>query len=113
MDHVPDRVLAALDDLGRGLLVGKPTTVDEQLRRDLRLKITCGPGAITDGAAPIVFRLEHTATLARLRDHGSYVCTIIDNIESQLRAWGLGLPPAYAYQSTEDGWQVYAGTLKL
>lgn len=113
MNHVPNEVLAALDDLGYGLLVGRPRTVDEGLRGDFRLQITCDHAAIDDGTARIEFRLQHTVALARLREHGSYVCTIVDNVESRLRAWGLEPPPAYDHRTTEEGWQVYAERLTL
>jgi hypothetical protein len=113
VNHVPDAVLAALDDFGYGLLTGQPATVDERLRRDLRLRITCDHAAIGDGTAPMEFRIQYTSALARVREHGSYVCTIVDNVESRLRAWGLEPPPAYDHRTTADGWQVYAGGLTL
>lgn len=113
MNHVPNDVLVAIDELGRGLLVDEPGTVDERLRSDLRLRIDCDRTALDDGAATIAFRLEHTSPVERLRDHGPYVCTIVDAIDGRLGEWGIDPPPAYAHRAVEDGWQVYAGTLGL
>lgn len=113
MNHVPDEALAALDGLGYGLLVGQPKTIQERLRRDFRLRIPCDQVAVDDGTTRIEFRLQHTAALAQLREHGSYVCTIVNSVESRLQAWGLEPPPAYGHHATEEGWQVYAGRLTL
>lgn len=113
MNHVPNDVLAAIDDLCRGLLVDEPTILRERLRSDFRLCIDCDRAALNDGAATITFRLEHTSAAAELRDHSSYACTIADNVESRLREWGIDPPSAYTHRATEDGWQVYDGALSL
>jgi hypothetical protein len=113
MNHVPNEVLAAIDGVGRGLLVEDPTVLRERLRSDFRLRIDCDTSAFADGTAPIAFRLEHASARDALRDHGSYVCTIVDTVDSHLAGWGIEPPPAYAHRATENGWQVYAGTLAL
>lgn len=113
MNHVPNEVLAAIDRLGRGLLVDDPTVLRERLRSDFRLRIDCDRTALDDRTATIAFRLEHTSARDVLRDHGSYVCTIVDNVETRLQEWGMDPPLEYAHRATEDGWQVYAGTLGL
>lgn len=113
MNHVPDDVLAAIDDLGEGLLVDEPTVVRERLRSDFRVRIDADRAALDDGTATIAFRLEHASAAAELRDHGSYVRTIVDNVDARLREWGLDPPSAYTHRGTDDGWQVYDGTLVL
>lgn len=113
MNHVPDDALAAIDELGRGLLAAEPTTIDERLRSDLRLRIDCDRTALDAGTATVTFRLEHTSSAETLRDHGPYVCTIVDAVDSRLRAWGVDPPVAYAHRATKDGRQVYGGTLGL
>lgn len=112
-NHVPDDALAALDELGRGLLVDDPAAVRERLRSDLRVRIDCDRTALDTGAAAIAFRLEHTSSAGALRDHGPYVCTIVDSIDRRLGKWGIDPPAAYTYRATEQGWHVYDGTLRL
>lgn len=113
MNHVPDEVLAAIDDLGESLLRAEPTTVDERLRTDFRVRIECDRAALDRGEAAITFRLEHTTPADRLRGHGSYVGTIVANVETRLREWGIDPPEAYTHCGTEDGWQVYRGRARL
>lgn len=113
MNHVPDDVLTAIEELGRGVLVDEPTVLDERLRSNFRICINCDRAALDTGAATITFRLEHTTPAVKLRDHGSFVCTIVDNVESSLRDWGFDPPTAYTHRTTEDGWQVYDGTLRF
>ena len=113
MNHVPNEVLAAIDRVGRGVLLEDPIVLRERLRSDFRLRIDCDESAFADSAASITFRLERASARDALRDHGSYVCTIVDNVDSHLAGWGIEPPPAYPHRATEDGWQVYAGTLSL
>jgi hypothetical protein len=113
MNHVPDEVLAAIDDLGWGVLEDEPTTVDERLRSDLWVRIDCDRAALDSGRADVAFRLDHGSAAATLRDHGSYVRTIADGVDSQLRGWGLDPPTAYTHRATEGDWQVYDGTLRF
>lgn len=113
MNHVPDEVLAAIDDLGERLLLGEPTTVEKQLRDDLRLRVECDETALDAERAPVVFRLEHTTPADTLRGHGSFVETIVENVETQLRTWGVDPPDEYRHHDTEDGWQVYLGQARL
>jgi hypothetical protein len=113
MNHVPDEVLAAIDDLGEALLRGEPTILDERLRTDLRVHVACDRTALDVGTAAVTFRLEHTMPADRLRGHGSYVGTIVDNVETRLRAWGIDPPEAYTHHATEDGWQAYRGRVRL
>lgn len=113
MNHVPDETLTAIDELGRRVLGDEPTIIDERLRSDLRLRIDCTRAALDAGTAPIAFRLDHTSSVATLRDHGPYVCTVVENVESRLRGWGLEPPAAYTHRATENGWRVYDGTLRF
>lgn len=113
MNHVPNDVLAAIDELGQGVLVDEPTALDKRLRSDFRVRINCDQAALDAGAATIMFRLERTSSVVQLRNHGSFVCTIVDNVESSLREWGLDPPAEYTHRETEDGWQVYDGTLRF
>lgn len=113
MNHVPDEVLAAVDDLGRAVLLGDPRTVERRLRSDFRLHIDCGPAAVESGTADVAFRIDHTTHAETLRGHGSYVETIVDNVETRLRAWGLDPPEHYEYRRTEGEWHVYGGPLEL
>lgn len=113
MNHVPNEVLAAIDDLGRAVLLGDPRSVEKRLRTDLRVRIDCDRAAIECGTGDIAFRIEHTAHAETLRGHGSYVETVVDNVESRLQSWGLYPPEAYGYRKTEGGWHVYGGPLRL
>jgi hypothetical protein len=113
VNHVPDEVLAAIDGLGEALLLGEPRVVDERLRTDLRVRIGCDEAALDAGEAPVTFRIEHTLSADRLRGHGSYVETIVDNVETRMRGWGIDPPAAYTHRGTEDGWQVYRGRAPL
>jgi hypothetical protein len=113
VNHVPDAALAAIDGLGRSLLTDEPTVVDERLRSDLRIRIECYRAALTEGQATVTFRLRHGSPARTLRGHGSFVETIVDGVESRLRAWGVDPPPSYTYRDTDDGWQVYVGRATL
>jgi len=109
VNHVPDAVLAAIDHLGRATLVDDPTTLDRRLRGDFRMRVNCDRTALDAGTAPVTFRLEQGTPAPTLREHGSFVATIVDGIDSQLRGWGIEPPDAYPHRSTDDGWQVYVG----
>jgi hypothetical protein len=113
MNHIPDVVVAALDDFGHALLVDEPTLLDERLRGDFRVRIECSRGALDANTAGIAFRLDHTVAATVLRDHGPYVGTIVDGVDSRLRSWGIDPPVAYTHCGTDEGWQVYDGTLRL
>jgi hypothetical protein len=109
MNHVPDDALDAIDDLGRALLVGDPKEVDERLRSDLRLRIDCDRAGLPAGTVRVAFRLEHGSPEATLRDHGPFLETIVDGVETRLRVWGIDPPEAYTHRETDGEWQVYAG----
>ncbi|WP_299232825.1 hypothetical protein [Natronomonas sp.] len=119
MNHVPDDALEAIDAFGEGLLRGSPRPVRERLRSDLRLRIDPierddggGDGDGPRGVARCRFETEHTRAPPRLRDRGSFVCTVVDNVESRLEPWGLDPPPAYEYAGTVEGWHRYEGRLE-
>lgn len=112
-NHVPDAALAAIDDLGRALLEDEPTTVDERLRSDLRVRVECDRAALNERRATVTFRLDHGSPADTLRGHGSFVGTIVDGVDSRLRAWGIDPPTAYTHRASDDGWQVYAGDARL
>jgi hypothetical protein len=113
VNHVPDTVLAAIDGLGKGLLRAEPTTVDARLRTDSRVRIERDRAPLDAGEAPTTFRLEHGTAHPTLLDHGSYLGTVVDNVETRLRAWGIEPPASYTHRGTEDGWQVYRGRARL
>ena len=113
MNHVPDPVLAAIDGLGRAILVDDPTTLDQRLRRDFRIRIDCDRTALDAGTASVTFRLEHGTPVPTLRGHGSFVATVVDGVDSRLREWGIEPPDAYTHRSADDGWQIYAGRATL
>ena len=113
MNHVPDAVLDAIDDLGRSLLTDEPTVVDERLRSDLQVRIDCDRAALSEGVATVTFRLQHGSPARTLRGHGPFVETIVDGAESRLRAWGVDPPASYTHRDTDDGWQVYVGRARL
>lgn len=113
MNHVPDEVLDALDGLGRSILADEPTTVDARLRTDLRVRVDCDRAGLNAGTASVAFRLERGDPAPTLRDHGPFVATIVDGIDSRLRGWGVEPPDAYPYRTADEGWQVYAGSATL
>lgn len=113
MNHVPDDALDAIDRLGEALLLDHPTVVDERLRENLWLRIECDAAAVETGTVPVSFRLEHTTPADTLREHGSFVETIVDGVETRLRKWGVDPPEAYTHDGTEDGWQTYRGVARL
>ena len=113
MNHVPDAALAAIDDLGEALLVGEARPVEARLRSDLRLSVPVDDAALAAGTTTVAFRIEHGRREERLREHGPFVGTVVDGVESRLREWGVQPPPAYAYSDTADGWHRYAGEARL
>lgn len=113
MNHVPDDVLAAIDDLGRATLVGDPTALECRLRGDFRVRIDCDRAALDAGTVPVVFRVERGDPAPALRGHGSFVATIVDGIDTRLEAWGIEPPAEYAHQNADGGWQVYTGAAAL
>ncbi len=116
MNHVPDGVLSAIDDLGEGLLVGDARPVAASLRSDLRLRIPVDDAAVQAGHAPVEFHLQHAQGHDELRAHGSFVATVVDGVESRLREWGVEPPERYEHDHdrTEEGtWRVYAGEARL
>ncbi len=116
MNHVPDEVLSAIDDLGEGLLVGDPRPVEASLRSDLRLSVPVDDDALRAGETPVEFHLQHTRVHDHLRAHGSFVATVVDGVERRLRAWGVEPPERYGYdRDLADGgdWRVYAGQATL
>jgi hypothetical protein len=113
VNHVPDPVLAAIDGLGRAILVDDPTTLDQRLRGDFRIRIDCDRTALDAGTASVTFRLEHGTPAPTLRGHGSFVATVVDGVDSRLREWGIEPPDAYTHRSTDDRWQIYAGRAAL
>ena len=114
MNHVPDDALEAIDAFGEGLLRGDPPPVSQRLRSDLRLRIEpLAAEAAGDRAVAICrFETEHTQRPPRLRDRGSYIKTIVDNVERRLEPWGIEPPEAYEYAGTVDGRHRYEGTLE-
>jgi hypothetical protein len=113
VNHIPDAVLDAIDDLGRSLLTDEPTVVDERLRSDLQVRIDCDRAALTEGVATVTFRLQHGSPARTLRGHGSFVETIVDGVDSRLRAWGVDPPASYTHRDTDGEWQVYVGRVRL
>jgi len=114
MNHVPDEALAAIDDLGRGLLVGDPRPVEASLRSDLRLSIPVDADALRAGETPVAFHLRHTRGHDHLRAHGSFVATVVDGVETRLREWGVEPPERYEHDRDVDGdWRVYDGEARL
>lgn len=113
MNHVPDDVLAAVDDLGRAVLTDDPAALDCRLRSDFRVRIDCDRAALDAGTVAVAFRLERGDPEPTLRGHGSFVTTIVDGVDDRLRAWGIEPPPVYEHVETTDGTHHYAGTLRL
>lgn len=115
MNHVPDEALAAVDNLGEGLLVGEARPVRCRLRSDLRLVIPLGDDAIADGATRVEFHIEHTRPHERLAAYGSFVETVVEGVESRLREWGVDPPERYDHDpgAGAEGWLVYAGRVRL
>ncbi len=109
MNHVPNDVVDAIDEFGESLLLGEPCAVSGRLRQDLRLNIT--PTDTT--TATCRYATEHTQTPPTLRERGSFVTTIVDAIDTQLRAWGVTPPSAYRYTTTVGNTHYYDGTLEL
>lgn len=128
MNHVPDDTLAAVDELGRAVLRGTAQPVAEQLRTDLTVRIASDQRDIESGTLPVVFWITGRPR-PRLRDHGSYVATIVDGLEHRLVAWGIDPPDRYRHcgsvssppESNSDSqanaetaeWHRYTGTARL
>jgi len=120
-NHVPGEALAAIDELGEGLLVGEPRPVETRLRSDLRLAIPVDDAALRAGETRVEFHLQHAQVHDHLRAHGSFVATVVDGVERRLREWGIDPPERYAYRrDLADGdrpasetWRVYAGEARL
>lgn len=116
MNHVPDDALVALETLGEGLLVGEARPVDARLRSDFRLRIPITDEDLAAGHTTVEFHLEHTRRHDHLREHGEFVGTIVDGVETRLREWGVDPPGRYAHDRDEerDGvWRVYAGEARF
>lgn len=110
MNHVPDDALAAIDSFGEALLLGSPPPITEPLRRDLRLRVR----PRDDGQTAVCrYETEHNQTPARLRERGSFVTTIVDNVDARFESWGVVPPEAYGYTETVDGTHRYEGVLQL
>jgi hypothetical protein len=109
MNHVPDDTLDAIDTFGNQLLVGTPDRVEERLRGDLSVTIVPGDGE----TARIRYETAHTQAPPVLRDRGSFVTTIVDGIDSRLRAWGIEPPDTYEYTDTVGTVHRYEGRLRL
>jgi len=110
MNHVPNDVIDKIDSFGRDLLHGTPSQVEGQLRRDLRLTIVPDETVET---AELCYLTEHTQAPQTLRGRGSFVTTIVDNVDDRLRSWGVTPPDAYEYVRTRDNSHVYSGQLSL
>jgi len=110
VNHVPDDALIAIDRFGEALLFGDPPSVAATLRSDLRLVIRPEDDGVT---AVGRYETEHTQTPATLRERGSFVTTIVDNVDARLESWGIVPPGAYEYARTVDGTHQYEATLQL
>ena len=109
MNHVPDSVLASIDEFGEQLLVGEPITVRGKLRTDLRVKII----PTNETTATCRYETTHTQSPPTLRGRGSFVTTIIDGVDTRLQSWGITPPTEYVYTTTVDGTHQYEGSLQL
>jgi hypothetical protein len=113
VNHVPDDVLDAVDDLGRAILTDDPAALDCRLRSDFRVRIDCDRAALDAGTVAVAFRLERGDPEPTLRGHGSFVTTIVDGVDDRLRAWGIEPPATYAVREADGRWQIYAGRADL
>jgi hypothetical protein len=113
VNHVPDDALAAIDDFGEGILHGDPRPADARLRSDLRVRVAVTDESLRAGEATVAFLLDHSRSAPTVRDHGSFVATVVDGIDGRLVEWGVDPPPAYEYDGDEDGWRRYAGTARF
>jgi hypothetical protein len=109
VNHVPDEALAAIDTFGEGLLLGEAHPVETRLRSDLRLSIPCTAATLAERATTVTVRLEHASPEAALREHGPFVGTVLDNVETRLREWGVDPPASYEFAGRADGWCRYEG----
>ncbi len=112
MNHVPNAALAAIDEFGRATLRGDSRPVEASLRSDLDVRIAPTAAELAAGEVPVVFGIDGRAH-PRLRDHGSFVATIIEGIEDRLAAWGIDPPERYRYRDRSDRWRPYVGVARL
>jgi len=112
MNHVPNAALAAIDEFGRATLRGESRPVEASLCSDLAVRIAPTPAELAAGAVPVVFRIDGRER-SRLRDHGSFVGTIVDGIEDRLAAWGIDPPDRYRYRDRSGRWRPYVGVARL
>lgn len=110
MNHVPNDVIDKIDSFGRNILTGTPSQIEGQLRRDLRLTIVPDKTVET---AELRYLTEHTQAPPILRGRGSFITTIVDNVDSRLQSWGITPPDVYEYVQTRDSVHVYSGQLSL
>lgn len=112
MNHVPNAALAAIDEFGRATLRGESRSVEASLRSDLAVRIAPTPAELAAGEVPVVFRIDGRAH-PRLRDHGSFVATIVGGIGDRLAAWGIDPPERYRYCDRSGRWHPYVGVARL
>ena len=106
MNHIPDSVLSAIDQFGADLLTRDTEPLNQQLRNDLRVRISLNSSA---GQARIEYSISHTQSHAHLRAYGSYVETIVDAIEKRLQSWGIDPPLQYEFVESHTNIQTYSG----
>ena len=111
MNHVSDEALAAIDAFGEGLLRADPPPVRERLRSDLRLRIDAPSG--DEHTARCSFEIDHATPRETLREHGSFVATVVNGVDDRLAAWGIRPPDAYEHVDAADDVQRYRGELAL
>ena len=111
MNHVSDEALAAIDAFGEGLLRADPPPVRERLRSDLRLRIDAPSG--DERTARCSFEIDHATPRETLREHGSFVATVVNGVDDRLAAWGIRPPDAYEHVDAADDVQRYRGELAL
>ena len=109
MNHIPDEVLAAVDEFGEGLLLGDVEPISGKLKSDLWVAII----PATESTAVCRYKTVHTQSPPAIRDRGSFMTTIIDGVDTRLREWGIEPPAAYTYAGTVDDTHHYEGTLQL
>ncbi|MFB6126147.1 MAG: hypothetical protein ABEJ79_02455 [Halolamina sp.] len=109
MNHVPNDALEAVDAFGESLLTGTQSAFSATLREDLRLRVDPDEGGAT---ARCRYEVAHTRTEPTLRAYGSFVTTVVDNVDERFRSWGVEPPAAYEYVETADGRHRYAGRLR-
>lgn len=114
MNHVPDEVLEALDRFGRAVLEGRPGSVREPLRSDIRIVIDWDAAALAAGQVTLRVAVDHPNPADSLGAYGPFVGTRLDGVERRLRAWGIDTPADYGRVGRgTDGWTHYEGDLRL